>query len=52
MPKNTSVLKVFTAKKWKIISGKKLLLLCHSTPTRLQAVIEATRGHTRWWIMS
>jgi hypothetical protein len=44
-PKNTSDLKVVIAREWKIISGQKLLLLCHSMPTRLQAVIEASGGH-------
>jgi transposase len=47
-PKNTSDLRVVIAREWKIISGQKLLLLCHSMPTRLQAVIEASGGHTRW----
>ena len=47
-PKNTSDLRVVIAREWKIISSQKLLLLCHSMPTRLQAVIEASGGHTRW----
>jgi hypothetical protein len=47
-PKNTSDLRVVIAREWKIISGQKLLFLCHSIPTRLQAVIEASGGHTRW----
>jgi hypothetical protein len=47
-PKNTSDLRVVIARGWKIISGQKLLLLCHSMPTRLQAVIEASGGHTHW----
>ena len=47
-PKNTSDLRGVIAREWKIISGQKLILLCHSMPTRLQAVIEASGGHTRW----
>ena len=51
-PKSTSDLRVVIAREWKIISGQKLLLLCHSMPTKLQAVIEASGGHTRWQIGS
>jgi hypothetical protein len=46
--KNTTNLRVVIAREWKIISGQNLLLLCHSMPTRLQAVIEASGKHTRW----
>ena len=47
-PKNTSDLRVFIAREWNIISAQQHLLLCHSMPTRLQAVIEASGGHTHW----
>jgi hypothetical protein len=47
-PKNTSDLRVVSAREWKIISGQKLFMLCHSMPIKLQAVIEASGGHTRW----
>ena len=51
-PKNTSDLRVVIAREWKIINGQKLLLLCRSMPTRLQAMKEASGGQTRWQIMS
>jgi hypothetical protein len=47
-PKNTSELRVVITREWRIISGQNLLLLCHSMPTRLQAVIEASGEHTGW----
>jgi hypothetical protein len=46
--KNTIDLGVVIAREWKIISGQKLLLPCHSMPTRIQAVIEASGGYTHW----
>jgi hypothetical protein len=45
---NTKDLRVVIAREWNIINGQKLLLLCHSMPTRLQAVKETSEGHTRW----
>jgi hypothetical protein len=33
-PENTSDLRVVIAREWKIISGQKLLMLCHSMPTK------------------
>lgn len=47
-PKNLDDLKVVIEREWRLINGTKLLQLCHSMPSRLQAVIEAKGGHTRW----
>jgi hypothetical protein len=45
---NTKDLRVVIAREWNIISGQKLLLLCHSMPTRLQAMKKASGGQTLW----
>ena len=47
-PRNLEVLKVVLEREWNLVSGTKLLQLCHPKPSRLQAVIDANRGHTRW----
>ena len=47
-PKNLDDLKVVIEREWRLINGTKLLQLCHSMPSSLQAVIEANGGHTRW----
>ena len=47
-PRNLEVMKVVLEKEWNLVSGTKLLQLCHSMPSRLQAVIDANGGHTRW----
>ena len=47
-PKHLDDLKVVIEREWRLINGTKLLQLCHSMPSRLQAVIEANGGHTRW----
>ena len=47
-PKILDDLKVVIEREWRLINGTKLLQLCHSMPSRLQAVIEANGGHTRW----
>ena len=47
-PRNIDGLKVVLEREWKSISETKLLQLCHSMPSRLQAVIDANGGHTRW----
>jgi hypothetical protein len=35
-------------REWRSISSVKLCNLCHSMLARLQSVIEAKGGHTRW----
>lgn len=47
-PKNLDDLKVVIDREWRLINPTKLLQLCHSMPSRLQAMIEANGGHTRW----
>jgi transposase len=47
-PRNLDGLKVVLEREWKSISETKLLQLCHSMPSWLQAVIDANGGHTRW----
>ena len=47
-PRNLDALKVVLEREWQLVSGTKLLQLCHSMPSRLQVVIDANGGHTRW----
>jgi hypothetical protein len=47
-PRNIDGLKVVLERECKSISETKLLQLCHSMPSRLQAVIDTNGGHTRW----
>ena len=46
--RNLEVLKVVLEREWNLVSDTKLLQLCHSMLSRLQVVIDANGGHTRW----
>jgi transposase len=45
-PRNLDDMKTIIEREWRLISDTKLLQLCHSMPSRLQAVIKANGGHT------